>query len=244
MSITKKGTAWELRNSLWLLLPFTLLFNFVAFFWIGGRTGQRKWILCGVAYFLVDGVLPYAGPYIQQWSEPLSAVSAALMMIGWSAAILQALLSRREYLLRLEAVQDLQKATGDAYRNEIRQQYFGGGKPAQRRPPKAPPPKQPKPAAPRAATGPMPPQNLLDLNLAAEQQLAALPGVGVALAKRAVELRMQTGGFLSVDDFCARLQMMPHFTEQIRSRAFASPPAAPATPQRKPGDGGGRIVDI
>lgn len=38
-----------------------------------------------------------------------------------------------------------------------------------------------------------------DLNTASEQELSDLPGVGVALAKRTVEIRMQIGGFTNAD---------------------------------------------
>lgn len=241
MSVTKRGTLWEITNSLWVLWSFTLFLNFVGFFWIGGRTGQRKWIVSGILYLLADFVGPLIAPELQKVNEIYNLILMPLMFIGWTAAIIQSFLSRREYLLRREAVLDLMRATNDAYRSEIRGEYFGSaGQPAQ---PPRPPQAMQKPVMPRPAPPvgqPVPPQNLLDLNLAAEQQLAALPGVGVALAKRAVESRAQAGGFASVEDFCARLQLMPHFAEQIRGLAFASPPA----PRPKAGDSGGRIVDI
>ncbi len=234
MSITNRGKLWEFLNSFWILWSFTLLLNCVGFFWIGGRTGKRKWIVSGCIYLLVDFVLFFNLGWLGQFNEMLGAIAVTLVFIGWSAAILHSFLSRKEYLLRLEAVLDLQKATRDAYRSEIRNEYFGGNT----RQPVAPP-KQPRPSQPMGQ--PMPPlQAMLDLNIASEQQLAALPGVGIALAKRAVDLRTQTGWFASADDFCARLQLMPHFAAQIRNLAFASPPAT----QPKPADNAARIVDI
>ena len=268
MSVTKKGIGWEIRNSIWLLWSFTLILNCVGFFWIGARTGKRKWIVSGFLYFLVDFALLIAAPSIEKVSATLNWITVALMIIGWSAAILQSFLSRKEYLLRREAVLDLQNATKDAYRTEIRNEVFGGNAPQSVAPSVQPRPAQsmaqhapqaayhqPQQSAPdKGAVGVQSsPVGMLDLNLAAEQQLAALPGVGVALAKRAVDLRKQTGGFVSVDDFCARLRLMPHFVEQIRVRAFASPPApqtsplepqaAQPSPQSKSADGA-RVVDI
>lgn len=263
MSITNRGKTWEILNSLWILWSFTLMLNCVGFFWIGGRTGQRKWIASGLIYFLVDFALLFTISWLQRINGVLFNIAMALIILGWSCAILQSFLSRKEYLLRREAVLDLEKATRDAYRNEIRGEYLGGGngqpvQPPVQRPmqprsvqpigrPMTPPanlPRQPVPVQPAPTMQPVmqPPfsQNKLDLNIAAEQQLAALPGVGVVLAKRAVELRTQSGGFASVEDFCSRLQLMPHFVTQIQNLTFVSPPA----PGRKPQDNAGRIIDI
>lgn len=267
MSITNKGKTWEILNSLWILWSFTLMLNCVGFFWIGGRSGKRKWIVSGIIYFLVDFALFCSTTWLEQANKTLFNVAEALIILGWSCAILQSFLSRKEYLLRREAVLDLEKATRDAYRNEIRGEYLAGsnGQPIQppvQRPvqpsvqprpvqpmgrPMTPPanlPQQPAPVQPAPAMAPVgvqppPAQNKLDLNIAAEQQLAALPGVGVVLAKRAVELRTQSG-FASVDDFCARLQLMPHFAVQIQNLAFVSPPAS----GQKPLENAGRIIDI
>ena len=38
------------RSSLWVLWTFTILLNWVAFFWIGIRAQNRRWILWGVVY--------------------------------------------------------------------------------------------------------------------------------------------------------------------------------------------------
>jgi len=80
----------------------------------------------------------------------------------------------------------------------------------------------------------------IDLNTAIEQELSNLPGVSVALAKKAIELRAQTGGFISVQDFNQRLGLMPHFVTQIESIAFVSP----ITPPEPPKENKGRVIDI
>lgn len=84
-----------------------------------------------------------------------------------------------------------------------------------------------------------PTQNI-DLNRASEQEIANLPGVGVALAKKAIELRMQINGFTSVHNFSMRLGLMPHFTSQIENMAFA----VPIKPQATPEENKGQLVDI
>jgi hypothetical protein len=50
MSVTAKGKRWEILHSLWIGWTFTLgIFNWVAYFYIGIRARQRKWmnVKCG-----------------------------------------------------------------------------------------------------------------------------------------------------------------------------------------------------
>jgi DNA uptake protein ComE-like DNA-binding protein len=57
---------------------------------------------------------------------------------------------------------------------------------------------------------------LLDLNIATEEELAGLPGISIILAKKAVSVRQKTGGFKSFDDFCRHLSLKPHIANLIR----------------------------
>jgi DNA uptake protein ComE-like DNA-binding protein len=82
-------------------------------------------------------------------------------------------------------------------------------------------------------------QSLVDLNDSSERELAALPGIGVILAKRAVGLRKVRGGFRSVEDFGEALNRKPHVVERIRPLVSVSPPVQ--RPQRP--DSPGRVVD-
>jgi DNA uptake protein ComE-like DNA-binding protein len=70
----------------------------------------------------------------------------------------------------------------------------------------------------------------VDLNAAPEAAIAALPGIGPILARRAVEVRESRGGFASVDDFADALDLKPHVLERIRPLAFTTPRAAPPRP--------------
>lgn len=84
------------------------------------------------------------------------------------------------------------------------------------------------------------PAQKVDLNTASEQELTMLPGVGVALAKRAIEIRAQINGFVSAQDFCERLALMPHFTVQIENISFVTPVQS----QVHSRENVGRVVDI
>jgi hypothetical protein len=52
-SLTSRGKRWELLHSLWVAWTFTLgFFSWVAFFYIGARARQVRWILWGVVYLV------------------------------------------------------------------------------------------------------------------------------------------------------------------------------------------------
>ena len=236
MNITNRGKKWELLNSLWILWSFTLILGCVGFFWIGGRVGKRKWIVSGLIYLIVNLGLIYAAEWLKSMNAIYYNIAGIIVYIGWFSAIVHSLMSRKEYLLRREAVIDLKDATRDAYRNEIRKDYFGNNE--------EPAGVFPFPSANNTSgsqTSPAtPPVQKIDLNICSEQELANLPGVGVVLAKRAVETRTKTGGFTSVQDFCERLALMPHFAAQIESLAVATP----IKPQTSSQESTGRVVDI
>jgi hypothetical protein len=89
---------------------------------------------------------------------------------------------------------------------------------------------------------------LVDLNSATAEQLGALPGVGIALGKKAVEARETRGGFGSVDDFAWAVGpgLKPHVLERLRPRLTVGPRAAPPPvppSETKNARRGGRTID-
>ncbi|RXZ84842.1 helix-hairpin-helix domain-containing protein [Paenibacillaceae bacterium] len=78
---------------------------------------------------------------------------------------------------------------------------------------------------------------MLDLNFASETEIAALSGIGIVLAKKAVQVRQANGGFRSVDEFARELGLKPHIVERIR------PLVTVGTVNTPPQNGKGRVVD-
>lgn len=73
----------------------------------------------------------------------------------------------------------------------------------------------------------------IDINYASELQLAQLPGMGPILAKKAVRVRAESGGFTSLDDFVYWVGLKPHHLDRIAplislSPFFASPSPSPS----------------
>jgi len=254
MNITNRGKKWEFLNSLWILWSFTLLLSCVGFFWIGGRTGRRKWIISGLIYLIVNFGLIFTTSSLKANGNILYNVVMAMILIGWFAAIVQSFMTRKEYLIRREAVLDLKAATRDAYRNEIREEYIPQGNThsavqtqyqqterSTHLPQHEGQGIQPSDVQPVAAPDTKPCMGApVDLNTCTEQQLADLPGVGVVLAKKAMNMRTETGGFISTSDFNEKLNLMPHFASQIEKVAYVSP----VTPLETNSGNAGRVIDI
>jgi DNA uptake protein ComE-like DNA-binding protein len=81
-------------------------------------------------------------------------------------------------------------------------------------------------------------QDRIDINLASEADLAALPGVGAVLAKRAVVAREAGNGFASVEAFIEVLDIKPHIAGRIIDVVKLTPPKS-SEPERPTG----RVVD-
>lgn len=88
------------------------------------------------------------------------------------------------------------------------------------------PPVEPVARAGRARTVPRGP---VDLNLATQAELEALPRVGPALASRIVAHRTQVGGFRTVDDLDAVSGVGPALLARLRPLVSVGP----ASPQNR-----------
>ncbi|RHW66663.1 hypothetical protein DZC34_00945 [Clostridium botulinum] len=60
-------------------------------------------------------------------------------------------------------------------------------------------------------------EELLDINSCNELELSRLPGMGLILAKKAVNLRNSKNGFDSVDEFIEMVGVKPHFVDTVKS---------------------------
>jgi Helix-hairpin-helix motif len=79
----------------------------------------------------------------------------------------------------------------------------------------------------------------VDLNTASVEEIAALPGVGVAAARRIVDERQRRAGFGSVDEAAVAADLQPH----VRSRLQKLAAVSERQPPKRRGTVG-RIVDI
>ncbi|CAA9362947.1 MAG: hypothetical protein AVDCRST_MAG89-3869, partial [uncultured Gemmatimonadetes bacterium] len=203
MAITKRGTGWELVASSWVLLPLASL-GFLAwagFLYAGIRARHRPWIAAAAVY-LVAFVSAFALP---QDEGGATAWAGFVFLTVWVVATVHAFVARPEFLIRLDAELSADQARSFPAPRTTRvvpvdATYTPLTPPAAPKPP-APKPPAPQPTAPRIPAPAPQPSAPIDLNAAPEAAIAALPGLGPILARRAVELREARGGFASVDDF-------------------------------------------
>ncbi|MBL0385309.1 hypothetical protein JJB07_01505 [Tumebacillus sp. ITR2] len=122
MSLTKKGSAWELAQSWYILLAFTGFFSWAAFLYIGIRTNQRKWWGMGIVYFLPFAVLFFYGAQHGSGSWQMNTF-APIWLVSIVATIVHAFLVRKEFLLRLAAHAELKWKANQDLKNSIELQY-------------------------------------------------------------------------------------------------------------------------
>ena len=65
--------------------------------------------------------------------------------------------------------------------------------------------------------------DVININLASEDEITELPGISAILAKKIIKFRETTRQFTSVDDFIKTMKIKPHFEQQIRMCISASP---------------------
>ena len=68
---------------------------------------------------------------------------------------------------------------------------------------------------------PVVPVQKVDINNCSEEDLTALPGISVIMAKKAIKNRSENGGFNSIDEFFRLLNIKPHIQEQLKSIVYA-----------------------
>ncbi|MGX6443807.1 ComEA family DNA-binding protein [Neobacillus sp. K501] len=233
-----KKTFWEVKNSLWILFTFTIVLNWVAFFVIGHKAKYKKWKMYGALYsfpfilFIIFDELFYVGEI------PIGLA----LMVGWISSIIHAFRIRKEYLLRLEAVELAKPEEERRLRGKIESEYGVRLKQetasSQMNGQQIP---VPQPSRKMVDSNPVQMVNSvpLDLNHASELELAELPGVGAILAKKAIKERANRGGFRSLEDFSQPLGLKPHIVERIRPLVVVTVPK-----EDQPQAWSGRMVDF
>jgi len=228
-AVTRKSAWRRLLQSWWILLTFTLLFNWIPFLYIAGRTRNKRWAIWGLVY-----AIPFMLTMADMFPDGSAAddnVSTAVL-IGCLISMIHAFSIRKEFLLRLEARQLSARGEDEALIRKIEAEYGvrmrKSAPPAGARSPVPPP----IPPVPPSASG------VLDLNAAAEEEIADLPGVGLILAKKAIQVREANGGFRSTEQFFEALGLKPHAIERIRPLVAVRDAASPPPPSH-----GRRVVD-
>lgn len=215
---TNKGVKWELFQSIWVLFVFTPFgfLNWVSFFYIFARAKQ-KMVNCRMdlfCYFLFT---------ILSNGTPLFNAAMVLLIIGWGVSIVHALKVRPEFLIRLESIQQLKRAEIDQLRKSLKNEY-------------------PETAAARTSQTDKQSERKIDINQASVEDIASIPQLGIILAKKAVAMREEIGGFSSIDHFGEQLGLKPHVLLKVEPYLSFSKPVDRR--DRKDENAEGRVLDI
>ena len=207
-------------HSWWIILTFTLFFNWIAFFYVGITAKHRKWIYYGIIYSIPFILLCLSE---NMPDGPLIDLIMSSLFILWIISIVHAFKIRKEYLMRREYVQNSGKNGEEELRRKIEREYGIN----QRKTPDYP--KTSEPVINHSSTNeniknnsPEVKPKLVDINNCSEQALSQLPGIGTILAKKAIEIR-QTRDFESADDFGQALDLKPHIIENVRPLILTNP---------------------
>ncbi len=251
--------SWELLHSLWIILTFTYFTNWLAFIYAGIRVRNRKWSLYGIihllpfaiteifmSYFINPSMINAEGVVTDSFINTVSS----LFLIPWLISIGHAFYIRKEYLLRLESIDQINNAEElhfqrrlkemeDAKERELRQNirkeydldYYES-----RWPKSSDNSSNGKTGSINETAFKESSSLLVDINHDPAEVIAELPGVGIILAKKAVKLR-QDSQFESLEEFGEALGLKPHILEQIRPSVVISDRETKI--QRS-----GRLVDI
>jgi DNA uptake protein ComE-like DNA-binding protein len=246
---------WEILNSLWIILTFTYFTNWIAFIYIGATTRNRKWIFYGLAYlapFIITQIVMdfYVDPSMVNEngviSDTFTSIVGYLFMIPWLISIGHAFYVRKEYLLRLESLKRIQNTEELHFQQRLKEMKDVKERDLKRNLRKeynldyyesiGSTMENPLDKNINKTISKELPSLLVDINNDSEEKIAKLPGVGIILAKKAVELR-QTSPFESVEEFGEALDIKPHVLERIR-------PSVVIGDSRIPVQKSGRLVDV
>ena len=193
------------------LVPFGWV-TWAGFLYAGFRVKRPAWIAVGAAYLLVTVVTLFLTSLDGNEAGLEDNLGYIAMFSAWGVGIVHSFLSRKAYVRRLDIIDDpaLQAArTAEerrAYAREIAQR---------------------NPALAREAligrSGGFDEGGVVDVNHAPVEDIADLPGIDAATARRIVAVRGDVGGFSSLEDLGLTMDLPGDVVEGLRGRVVCLP---------------------
>lgn len=235
MKVASRSKAWRFFNSWWILLTFVFYLNWIAFMYISARAKKKSWAVWGFIYAI---------PFMMIFFE-LYDVNSRHYDFFMSTGIISTFISvfhgfyiRKDYLTRLQ----YRKAYDAEMDRRLARQFEVGIEDRENtKRTEDFTDEQEEVAAPQIKNE-VPSFNeesnissslnhsgsVLDLNIATEQEISELPGVGIILAKKAINHRERNGEFRTVGDFFELLQLKQYAIDRLRPLVVVTePPSLP-----------------
>lgn len=176
-----------------------------------------------------------------------------IALISWIIAFIHVIIIRSVFLIELDVLKEMEHEKKSKIREEAKKRFEKQKERQSRHRVKKTRAKKPTPAVPQTAASktaqkaetepttappPIPEMEKIDLNTATEAEIAAIPAIGLILAKRIVAVRQEIGGFESFEQFVETIGIKPHTAEKVKHRVDFSQSEMPATSTQS-----GRLVD-
>jgi hypothetical protein len=193
------------------LIPFGWV-TWAGFLYAGFRAKKPAWIAAGAAYLAIT-VLTLVVTSLDNNEDGLEDnLGYILMFSAWGVGILHSFLTRKAYLRRIDMLDDpaLEQARlareRQAYARELARS---------------------DPELAREAligrSGGFDEGGVVDVNHAPVEDIADLPGIDAATARRIVAVREGVGGFSSLEDLGMTMDLPGDVVERLRGRVVCLP---------------------
>lgn len=225
---TSRSLVWEWLNSLWIILSF-IFFSWIGFFFIGVKAKKKMWVNIGVAFLLVFILMVTLQSYFEK-----IGIWNVILGIYFLGGIVLTLIFRKEYLIRLEMLQEcnINQIEYDDFRERITKEFAEKGisfKDSHSERTETYETIVQKEVSENENSNELENSNLenyvpIDINSCSIETLSELPGITIIIAKKAINYRNENNGFTSVEEFYRVIDLKPHFIAQIDNRLTCNKP--------------------
>lgn len=241
---TNRGKKWETAKSWWIVLTF-LPFgftSFIAFLYAGFKVKNQRWRLYGFGYL---------GVFTVAYASTSTGFGAAVGLIIWIVSIVHAFKIRPAFLVQLDVLKSnkhqMRNKEIAKLREEAEAKFKVDGE--MKSQPPLPNVKNVQPPFSETHAQVNTPENKntasseketskIDINTAAESEIAAIPAIGIILAKKVVKKREDLGGFESFEQFKEIMELKPHTIDKVKQFVAFS------KLEKSTGSVSGRIIDF
>ncbi|WP_180234967.1 helix-hairpin-helix domain-containing protein [Bacillus cereus] len=219
---TDRGKTWEIANSWWILLTFAPfgIMSFIAFLYTGSKVKNQRWRVYGFVYLAVLMIA---------FTIAATGIGAAVALTLWIVTIIHAFKIRPAYLVQLDVLKSNNQEMTNQEISKLREEAeakFKVNRQAKNQPPQ-PKIKNEQVSVSKPQGQVLPPKaeesvpfekevRKIDINTAAESEIAAIPAIGIILAKKVVKKRQDLGGFQSFEQFSEVMELKGHTIEKVK----------------------------
>ncbi len=217
---TDRGRKWEMLNSWWIIFTFLPIgmTSYIAFFYAGTKAKNARWRIYGLIYL---------GVFLLAFIPTYTEFEAMIFLALWIVPIIHAFKIRPAYLVQLDVLKANEKTFLNQEVMKLRQEAEAKFGRKMQKPPqqKSEAGVKPHEATADPLTPPIQPLfsknhqiEKININLASEKEIAAIPEIGIILAKKAVVKREELGGFESFEQFAQIMGLKEHTLEKMKQR--------------------------